>query len=189
MFGDGLIQPLEEGQAVFMIMLPCVLAVHDDGHNRRLHALRAVADAGQLVHEVRDRILGAPARVFEADHVRQAVIAEEHRNLAPFRPHQPGLVQVAPALMLAQIALQRMMQHRLAGRAPVEAGLGEQPDRGPGHRALGRPAAARSLAEHALVMRDREPDMLARARLAAGVGLGGQQRVRHRFARGMEVEH
>ncbi len=58
-------------------MLPAILAIQDDRHERRLLRSDGVADVGQVAHEIVGRIFATAALILKADHVAERVIAED----------------------------------------------------------------------------------------------------------------
>ena len=187
--GQQRIHVVEEIVGVVGIVFPGVLAIEDHRHDGGLPRRRRFPDLVQLGHEMPGGIAAVPFAVFEADQVRQALVAEEQGEAGRLG-QAPGAVQVFVARRrVGAVALQAVRQHGLAGGGPLDALGRDQLQKRRGHGAFGRPQARRRRPEAQAVAVDGGAQLGGGTHAPARIDAAqGQGYVRHGLARTGEID-
>ncbi len=159
--GNGVVQSVQEGISAIRVVLPGVFAVEGHDHDRTV-VLARLGAVPQFLHERLDRLFARPAAVYEANLVRQEVVAEEDRH--------PGEPVRAHALGEGHGSAQRTTQDFLVGAYPAHPARSQDADRGLGHGAFRGPHSRGPAAEGALEVR--EPLVHLPLRLFRGLDAG-----------------
>ena len=146
---DAAVDLAQEDPAAVAEVLPRVLAVQHDAHERlavQPGVPPALPDPAEAVQEVGGRARRVHARVGEADEVGERAVAEEQGDVAGGGAPHPGTVQEVErvggaAAVAVQRTLDAALEDGLVGRGPAHAGPRHLQHRRLGHRAL--PTATR----------------------------------------------
>ena len=145
------VERVEEVPPVVFVGLPGVLAVEYYGDHVAGGVVHEAVDVGKPRHQVARCGVGVHPRVVEAYEVREDVVAEYERDVAPARvyrvgPVEEGVVAVA-RVVPPERSSERVGEYLLVGGEPVYAGLGHEAEHIHGDRALGGPHALWPAAE------------------------------------------
>ncbi len=206
-----IVEAAQEIASRLRVIFPGILAVEDDGYHRILarfqNRLRRILN---VLDEVIGGVLRGHAGVYEADQVRQPMVAEDHVHpgvvlLVAINVVQP-LGAVDPqmvAVVAREVVVERAPQDAFVGRHPLDAFAAGQLQGLLRHAALRRPQPLRPHAEQRLVRIQRSPDLRGRVvgmlevprrqrqagrRLRAGIGVAQQRQDGMVVRRGRQLD-
>ena len=168
--GEPAVYGPEERATAPLEVFPRVLTVEDDRDERlSFSAASPIPAAGfdQFADEVVRRRVGGPARVREADQVRQRVIAKHAGHGCPAGFHHVRRVEPLRLLDVTVVVpregdAERSRENQLVGGHPREAALRDERHHRVRHRPFRRPETGRSTAEQAFMVRRGARELLRR---------------------------